>query len=103
MAISRTVVNDEVVTTTSNLIFKGALAEQRSRLTSLALADDELMNSWYGVAGDAFVAMANVVEMNAGVTKLFTENSVKALADVMVHFNKEDEARRDSISDEYVL
>lgn len=91
------VLNDTQVTTAANLLYTETHEEQTGVNTTIEGVNDALMNSWHGVAGDAFMCMANVVEDTMRASMGFTDNCGIAMDDLVVRFTDEDEARKDSL------
>ena len=91
------IVNNTQVTKAANLLYTTTYESEKSEEARLFDVNDELINSWYGVAGDAFMCMANTIEDDLGITERFTQNSSLATDDLVYHFGQEDVARRDSV------
>ena len=91
------IINNTQVTKNANLVYLTTHESEKTEEAKLLNANDELINSWYGVAGDAFMCMANIIEDGVGLTAGFTQNSAFATDDAVYHFGKEDGSRKDSM------
>ena len=71
--------------------------EETKYLKELGDKNRELMDRWYGVAGDAFQQMASTIEVQMGDTIVFSDNCAIGNQMLITNFTTADESRSEAL------
>lgn len=93
---TNTIINTSV-TTTASKEYLTLTSEEVTALGKLYDIDDEMMNFWFGEAGEAFADMADICEREFDNLTVFSDNVNKELDSVSENFGNLDTDRSGSI------
>lgn len=71
--------------------------EETKYLKKLGDKNKELMNDWFGVAGDAFQQMASTIEVQMGDAIVFSDNCAVGNDQLITNFSTGDGSRSESL------
>ncbi len=91
------VIIDSAVTTTASNEYLTLTTEETATLGNLYSLDGEMMNYWFGEAGEAFVDMSNIIEREVNNLTTFSDNVHNELAQSVVNFDDLDTDRSESV------
>lgn len=87
---------EEETTTEVSVSYNDISEETNSEYKTIYRSDDDLFNVWFGIGGELFNSIANVIEHKLENLKTKSSNMAKYYGDAVVNFSNNDEARADS-------